>query len=354
MVAAAGVIPDIDGLGIVAEFLTKDSERPLLWWSEYHHVIAHNLGFGLLVAAIAFALTRRCLVVALTTLSFHLHLLGERWLPFLPGVYLMNWAAPTWRAKVKAATLWAGPEALASHRTAAALWKFLDVQEGYVEISAPYRIVPSVEWLKVYQPHSLKSQVRRVRDGIALTSPPRTIVDLAGLMKPRRLERIIDEAIRRKQATLEEIWHELSQVPSRGRAGTGTLKRLLERHDPNQDLVQSSLESDALRIFAAARIPPPVCQYVIGEGSSLIGEVDFAWPDQKVIVEVDSFQHHSGRAPFFKDIARYNRLLSQGYAPLRFAQEHVDDLGHQKRFTQQLRQALKNGPGSLDRPRVSP
>jgi hypothetical protein len=40
----AGVIPDIDGLGIVAEFLTHDSQHPLLWWSAYHHVLAHNVG----------------------------------------------------------------------------------------------------------------------------------------------------------------------------------------------------------------------------------------------------------------------------------------------------------------------
>ena len=48
LVTAAGVVPDIDGLGILAELATKDSSRPLLWWSEYHHVLCHNLGFGLL------------------------------------------------------------------------------------------------------------------------------------------------------------------------------------------------------------------------------------------------------------------------------------------------------------------
>ena len=45
VVTIAGVIPDIDGLGIVAEILTRNSERPLNWWSEYHHAL-HNIGFA--------------------------------------------------------------------------------------------------------------------------------------------------------------------------------------------------------------------------------------------------------------------------------------------------------------------
>ncbi len=44
----AGIAPDIDGMGFIAEQLTRGWSRPLLWWSDYHHVFGHNLGFGLL------------------------------------------------------------------------------------------------------------------------------------------------------------------------------------------------------------------------------------------------------------------------------------------------------------------
>ncbi len=78
MIAVAGVAPDLDGLGIVAEVLTRNSAHPLLWWSEYHHVLGHNLGFGLLLTAIAFLLAvRRWLTAGLVLLSFHLHLLFD-------------------------------------------------------------------------------------------------------------------------------------------------------------------------------------------------------------------------------------------------------------------------------------
>ena len=78
LVAVAGVIPDLDGAGIVAEILTRHSPRPLTWWSDYHHVLGHNLGFALVTMAVSFCLaTRRWKTALLAGLSFHLHLLGD-------------------------------------------------------------------------------------------------------------------------------------------------------------------------------------------------------------------------------------------------------------------------------------
>lgn len=78
MVTWASVIPDVDGLGIIAEKLTQNSAHPLNWWSEYHHVLGHNLGFAFVVtiAAAIFA-ERRFLTALLVAISFHLHLLGD-------------------------------------------------------------------------------------------------------------------------------------------------------------------------------------------------------------------------------------------------------------------------------------
>ncbi len=56
VVTIAGIIPDLDGAGIVVENLTRHSQRPLTWFSDYHHVLGHNLGFGLIVGTAAFLL----------------------------------------------------------------------------------------------------------------------------------------------------------------------------------------------------------------------------------------------------------------------------------------------------------
>lgn len=78
IVTLAGLVPDIDGIGIVAEVLTQQSDRPLTWWTDYHHMLGHNLSFSLVVAAVSVALaTKRWKTAALAFLTFHLHLLCD-------------------------------------------------------------------------------------------------------------------------------------------------------------------------------------------------------------------------------------------------------------------------------------
>ena len=78
VVTMAGVAPDVDAFGIIAEALTRETDHPLTWWTDYHHVFGHNLTFGLVVAATSFALaTKRWKTAALAFLTFHLHLLCD-------------------------------------------------------------------------------------------------------------------------------------------------------------------------------------------------------------------------------------------------------------------------------------
>lgn len=95
LVTLAGVVPDLDGLGIVVEKATQHSARPLLWWSDYHHVISHNIGFGLFLLIVVFlAAKKRVTSALLAFVAFHLHLIcdligargpsGEQWpIPYL-------------------------------------------------------------------------------------------------------------------------------------------------------------------------------------------------------------------------------------------------------------------------------
>ena len=115
LVTWASVVPDVDGLGIIADRLTRNSSHPLNWWGDYHHTLGHNLGFVIVVVAIAaiFA-TQRVKVTLLVLLSFHLHLLadligargpdGDQWpipylLPFSKQLQLTwsgQWALNAW------------------------------------------------------------------------------------------------------------------------------------------------------------------------------------------------------------------------------------------------------------------
>ena len=80
IVVASAVAPDIDGFGMIPELLTRDSRDPLLWWTDYHHVLAHNLVFAIVMAGIACfaASTRNRMRVALLAFAaVHVHLLED-------------------------------------------------------------------------------------------------------------------------------------------------------------------------------------------------------------------------------------------------------------------------------------
>ena len=109
IVTLAGVAPDLDGLGAIPEILTRHSAHPLDWFSEYHHVLGHNLGFGLVVTGASILLaTRRWKTAALAFVAFHLHLLcdvagargpdGDQWpIPYLlPFSRAWQW---TWQGQ---------------------------------------------------------------------------------------------------------------------------------------------------------------------------------------------------------------------------------------------------------------
>jgi inner membrane protein len=105
IVTLACVAPDVDGLGIIPELLTRHSSHPLLWFSLYHHAL-HTLAFSLMIAAIAFSLSeQRWKTAAFALLSFHIHLFedllgsrgpdGDQWpIPYLSpfsGRLNLNW-----------------------------------------------------------------------------------------------------------------------------------------------------------------------------------------------------------------------------------------------------------------------
>ena len=79
MITFAGVIPDVDGLGLIADVVTAGSEHPLTWYSDYHHVLGHNIGAAIIVTAVAsiLATRRRFIAGVLALVSFHLHLVCD-------------------------------------------------------------------------------------------------------------------------------------------------------------------------------------------------------------------------------------------------------------------------------------
>jgi LexA-binding, inner membrane-associated putative hydrolase len=108
IITLACVIPDVDGLGILPEILTRSSAHPLLWFSLYHHRL-HTLAFAVVVAVISALLASEKWKTGLfALLSFHIHLFedllgsrgpdGDQW----PIPYLSPFSSSlqlTWRGQ---------------------------------------------------------------------------------------------------------------------------------------------------------------------------------------------------------------------------------------------------------------
>jgi len=78
LVTLAGVIPDVDGLGIILDYAAGGPTNGLTWWWKFHHIFAHNIAAAIVVVAASAALARRRVVTAaLAALAFHLHILGD-------------------------------------------------------------------------------------------------------------------------------------------------------------------------------------------------------------------------------------------------------------------------------------
>jgi very-short-patch-repair endonuclease len=220
---------------------------------------------------------------------------------FYRGVYLVG-PVETPLARASAALLAAGPTAVLSHRTAAELWELLPPASGPVHVTVTAAGPRSRENLIVHTTTTLpQSEVRR-RYHLPLTSPERTLIDLAATADTRTLERAVEHARpfdhRRLQQTIER---------HRGNPGTAALQAVL-----GAPFTRSEAERQLLQLVRAAGLPAPRTNVRLGRF-----EVDAVWDVQRLVVKVDGYAFHGGRAAFERDRARDAALQALRYRVMR-------------------------------------
>ncbi|MGI8460287.1 MAG: endonuclease domain-containing protein [Solirubrobacterales bacterium] len=162
----------------------------------------------------------------------------------------------------------------------------------------------------------VQSFVRRMWELRAayVTSPIRTLLDIATGLTPRQLERAVNEADKRDLIDPDAL---LAALGSRnGEPGVRPLRDLLTRHA--FVLTDSELEALFLPIARRAGLPTPVTQCRIGRG-----RVDFFFPSLGLVVETDGLRYHRTPAQQAKDRRRDQQHLVSGLVPLRFTHAQV-------------------------------
>jgi len=254
------------------------------------------------------------------------------------GLYRVAGCPPSWEQQLHALVLAAGPLAAASHRSAAALLGI----PGFPRLGAIEVVVTRVfrnrtpgAW--VHSSRLLPPEHLTVVEGISTTTMARTVVDLAGVLHPRHLERTLDNCLARKLVALDGVRSAVVLLGRKGRPGIAVMRRLLDERADGYVAPESGLEARALELIRSAGLPDPVRQLDVGDARGWIGRVDFAYRDRRLVIEIDSGLHHGTLVDRRADQARDRRLQAAGWQVERVTE---DDLTRPAALAHRLRTLL--------------
>jgi very-short-patch-repair endonuclease len=231
--------------------------------------------------------------------------------PIWPGIYAMGTISR--RGVWNAALLACGPEAVLSHGSAAALWQIGD--EGpLIEVSVPKRVLRRGDGLIVHRRGDFTAADVTERDGIRVTSVVRTLVDLATRLPRNELEEAINSADVGRLIDPEALRSALP--PLKGWPGAGKLRKTLDRRTFR--VTRSRLERRLLLLVGAVGLPLPETRVYVNAF-----EVDFYWPDLRLVVETDGLTYHRTPAQQAEDRRLDQVHTAAGLTCLRFTHGQV-------------------------------
>jgi very-short-patch-repair endonuclease len=235
------------------------------------------------------------------------------------GVYAVGHRPPPPLATAIAAVLACGPEAALSHSSAAALWRIIPrwPTPTHVTTTSDRRHAG----IHVHRsPHADAT----THYGIRVTTPLRTLVDLADILEPKQLTRAMNEALVLRLVTANELTTLLTRYPGRRTA----------QLTPERGATRSRLEDRFVRFIKRHRLPlPEFNQQIAGH------EVDAVYRDQELVIELDSRQFHTTTQAFEKDRDRDADLLNAGFSTLRITDHRLKH--HDAKEAQRLKAILR-------------
>jgi very-short-patch-repair endonuclease len=211
-----------------------------------------------------------------------------------------------------------------SHRSAGALWGLLRWRDS-IDVTATGN--HTRRNVRVHRSRTLETRDITQHYGIPVTTPARTLLDLADVLDDAALTRAVNEARLQRQLSLTDLAALLARSPGRA------TKRLKPHITHATQPTRSRFEDAFLTFTERYRLPrPEVNQRVAGY------EVDMLWRDQRVIVELDGWAYHGAKAEFDHDRDKDAALLAAGFPVVRVTWERLS--GAPRREARRLRRLL--------------
>lgn len=243
---------------------------------------------------------------------------GGRWQSVLPGVYLTVTGQPTAQQRDMAALLYAGPVSAITGPAALISWGMTGVRARDVDVLVPHgcRRV-SRQFVRVRRTRRMPPQV--AFDGaIGYVLPARAVADtVRGLTSLGDVRAVVAGAVQQRVCKIELLAAELPAGPV---AGTAAFRAVLAEVAAG---VRSGPEADLRILILRARLPVPLFNCTLRLDGAFLAQPDAYWPEHAVVVEVDSWQWHSGPDAWAQTLARHNRLEAAGLRVLHFSPRQI-------------------------------
>lgn len=231
--------------------------------------------------------------------------------PMHRGVYAVGHANPPLEGRFLAAVKACGPSAALSHFSAATLWGFVDWDGRHLEVTVVGTATRAHRGVRVHRTCTREPRDVGRYQGIAVTSPARTLLDLAAVIDYRPLRRAVRQAQSLRRVQVGQLVEVLGRLgPRRGTAklaqivATGPAPTRSELEDAVLDLIlRGGLTHPRVNVplFLAGRRTVP----------------DFRWPEQRLVVEADGAVWHDNKLAREDDAERQALLEAHGERVLR-------------------------------------
>jgi very-short-patch-repair endonuclease len=250
------------------------------------------------------------------------------------GVFMVGHGALSQRGWWMAAVLACGKGAALSHRSAARLHGLIPWHPGRPAVSVPAGRRARPPGLAV---HRIQRIEPVVVEGIPCTPVVRVLLDMAGISRRRTLERLVQEAIVMGVFDLQELEATIRSV-ARPR-GVRPLRSVLDELRPGTTQTKSNLEEAMLALCRRAGLPDLLVNHHVPDHEGRLREVDFHWPDARVVVEADSNRYHATHPIRRRDRAKDRALQLAGWIVLRVPEEDLAE--RPEAILAELRTALR-------------
>ncbi|MGZ6674989.1 MAG: type IV toxin-antitoxin system AbiEi family antitoxin domain-containing protein [Solirubrobacteraceae bacterium] len=234
------------------------------------------------------------------------------------GVYAMGHTVLRPEGHRLAAVLACGPDAVLSHRSAAAHWELLATSQVRIDVTAP-RSRQGVPGIRLHSSRSLDAKDTTSHERIPITTVHRTLLDLAATARDGQLENALAQAMHLQLYDQRAIDDVIAR--SSGHRGTGILAEATKQEP---QITKGMWEIRMLALVRRAGLPEPITNRSLHAPDHGECKPDFYWSAHDLIVETDGWEAHRTLAAFRADRAKDAALTAAGYKVLRFTWDVPD------------------------------